>query len=512
MLTTDELLKQATDPFQPSLFPRNRSRDIPIYLPLEKEPASPAKRKRGAQPGNQNARKCKAREASLPTTIAPEAIAGGVAYPAARAAGQPFSQSLVMEPSANFAPTFIDFDRQRRRNSRCDLARDIREFTELSLRLGQHFDQALITGQRKATRLAFKCLLTCANAIDKFAALSIRLTWQERVLTRCADHAHLSRVHKDPNVHIFKYSFLEDPHTLSTYSGQSASPVSFLTDRHWLLIAPLITAQLAADKEAALQKRDPTKKQRASRAVPWPERFLLDGILWKLATACTWSELPQPYPLRRCQDLYRSLARSGRLGHILTILHEDLNEYSNLGLKQMALNGEYLVWGSKILYIPHGEHNWQGLVTLLLLQLSHRILLHERRNHPPSLGSQVAHCLPDLPSLYRSTSDMQSLKRLINPRRFIPAGTLRIPPPINHPSLNSLPPFSDHILKMGGSRGVHISRVELHTSPPDAASAKSTRSEHAGKISSQFFGPLHHCNNLVHNSPGIARKPRSKVK
>ena len=465
----------------------------PIYLPQPEIPQGslpllppPAKRKRGAQPGNQNARRDKAREASLlipsalsgtTTTLAPEAIANGVANPAARAAGL----------------TFIDLDRRFRHENRAGLAEDIKEFTEYSQILSDHFDQAIYTGQHKATNLAFKCLITCASAIGKFAELSIRLTLQERALASCADHAYLARIRKNPDVCVYKPSFLQKPDTLSTYAGADECPVSFLNDRQWFLLEPLIKAQVAADQAVALASRDPAKKQRASRAVPWPERFLLDGILWKLATACTWPKLPKPYPVRRCQALYQSLQKSGRLGHIFTILHEDFNACCRLSLKQMALNGEYLLWGSKILYIPHGKHNWQGLITLLLLQGTRRVLLREQRNRPPSLGYKLAHCYPDLPSLYSSTSDMELLKKLINPRKLVPRGILRIPPPYNHPSLKNLPlQFS----RIWGGLGVGSppSSVEAHLSvcsplsnchPPVRASAKSPARRGKGERSEE---------------------------
>jgi len=102
---------------------------------------------------------------------------------------------------------------------------------------------------------------------------------------------------------------------LSTYCGGLHPSGAFLTDRHWFLIEPLIAALRQEQTELA---RLLGKRYRRSQ---YPDRFLLDGVLWKLATACNWDELPPEYPLRSCQRLYRQLYNTGRMAAIYEIIN-----------------------------------------------------------------------------------------------------------------------------------------------------------------------------------------------
>ncbi len=107
----------------------------------------PAKRKRGAQPGNQNARRkqplntkaIKAILGSDPTLLARAAIAHAVAIPA----------QISPEPGIRVAgaaraaagPTYIDLSRQLRRAHYASMLAGIHEFTELTQILGSPFRQ-----------------------------------------------------------------------------------------------------------------------------------------------------------------------------------------------------------------------------------------------------------------------------------------------------------------------------------------------------------------------------------
>lgn len=426
MLTTKPLLKRGSVPLRPSLIPRQGSRDIqPIYLPpdqasQESDPAilapeaiatphDPPKRRRGGQPGNQNARKFKKGDAGTPA------------------------------PDANL--TYIDLDRRHRRQHQAAFTSCIHELTDMSRRLSPHFDTTLHTGQHKASRHVFKFLISCANNINRLSGELIRLTWQDRTLSSCANQAHSQlRRYENPDLFVFK-PLLQKVDTLSTYAGQPHCPVSFLNDRQWKCLESLIRDQVAENRAAALARRDPEKKQRTSRLVPWPARFLLDGILWKLATARPWPKLPKPYPARRCQALYQSLKRSGRLGYIFTILHDDLVEFGEKLLPGMALNGEYMLWGSKVLYIPHGKPDWQGLTSLLLLQCTRRLLLRDQRKRRHTF---IALLESDGPRMPPQPSYLGLLSKLVKRHPLIPAGTVRTPPPFYHPALRYYPPFAGY--------------------------------------------------------------------
>ena len=227
---------------------------------------------------------------------------------------------------------------------------------------------------------------------------------------------------------------IEDPHTRTTYNGLPSSPASFLNDRHWHAIQPLLD-NLHQEISVILVRK--------SRLIPYPDRFLLDGILWKLAIGSNWSDLPAPYPIRRCQKLYRQLCHTGSMALILTHLHQDLVGYGDTDLETIALSGKYALFRNRIFCRTKTHPTWQELIALLLLQCSQKTSLRLQRLFPPPFS------LRRLPG-YRP--GLLRLPGLRMPRRvqpFVPPALtkkdtlrgyflLKIPSPMDHPTLKGL--------------------------------------------------------------------------
>jgi len=91
-----------------------------------------------------------------------------------------------------------------------------------------------------------------------------------------------------------------------------------LTDSQWeLLQGPFVS--LRAD-------RDSFRKYRRRKPMP-PDRFLLEGIFWKLANGLRRRDLAGKYPPRRCQELYHALRHSGHMQTIFDRLQSYLDTF-----------------------------------------------------------------------------------------------------------------------------------------------------------------------------------------
>jgi len=159
------------------------------------------------------------------------------------------------------------------------------------------------------------------------------------------------------------------PQTLRKKSADSApsvpspwSSVAFLTDSQWLLLQPLLTTLRAHQA-----------RQRKYRIKPgWDDRVLLDTILWKLAAACRWEDLPSSSLIRACKLLYRQLCLSGRMASIYTLLHQNLNPSPNLLIGRRAGRGAerpiFQIVHNRITFTSPESRTWQHRTALLLLQ------------------------------------------------------------------------------------------------------------------------------------------------
>jgi transposase len=392
----------------------------------------------------------------------------------------------------------------------------IHDLVDLTWQLSDASDLVLLNNDSRAFLAILKVIDRVANRVSSLALMEHRRSFQFRTLSACAENASVTlanawaprqpkprcRWHEPyyipistsfgnqptPVVYLpltidnspFVPVFLQNPDTLSTYCGLPDCPVSFLNDRHWHCLRLLIADQVAEDqaRAKALAALHPDIKRRASRAVPWPERFLLDGILWKLATACAWQDLPKPYPYRRCQKLYQSLRKSGRMLHIFDILHADLHAYGDADLLDMALNGDYQVFGSRILYIPHGKHTWQGLIALLLLQCTHHANLVYARTHPQPCFEPR---LPRLPPLFNDLFESDYIPPIP------PPGTLKVPVPINHPVLRTSP-LNSRIWRTMSPSGGRSGGVAFQTKQPSPP-AKPPRLLHGKSKGTHLISP-----------------------
>jgi len=84
-----------------------------------------------------------------------------------------------------------------------------------------------------------------------------------------------------------------------------------LTDHQWALIQPLLSA--------------PAPPSAPRGRPPYPDRLILDAILWKVRTGLPWYKMPPHYPAwQTCYYHYRVLRDAGLLDQIYALLAQDL--------------------------------------------------------------------------------------------------------------------------------------------------------------------------------------------
>jgi len=119
---------------------------------------------------------------------------------------------------------------------------------------------------------------------------------------------------------------------------------------------------------------DSSRKYR--RRIPLPaDRFLFEGLLWKLAGGLRWQDLPDKFPLRPCQDLYWALIRTGHLQAIYQQLHWHLNVYAEATLDELFERGCFVIKGNRVQLFPSEDLTWEKFTALFLLQQA----FHARR-------------------------------------------------------------------------------------------------------------------------------------
>jgi len=138
-----------------------------------------------------------------------------------------------------------------------------------------------------------------------------------------------------------------------------------LTDSQWWLLQ---------DTFGSLHVELDSIRRRPRKPLP-ADRFLLEGILWKLAGGLRWQDLAGNYPVRLCQDLYRALYWSGRMQAIYQQLHWHLNIYGEAALDELVERGCFVITGNRVHLSPSEEQTWEKYTALLLLQQA----FHARR-------------------------------------------------------------------------------------------------------------------------------------
>ncbi len=132
----------------------------------------------------------------------------------------------------------------------------------------------------------------------------------------------------------------------------------------------LIDAQWVLLREAVVSQRadlDYYRKYPRRKPLP-PDRFLLEGILWKLASGLRWRDLMDKYPVRQCQELYSALVRSGRMQTVYNRLLGFLNTNGEATLSALVERGCFVISGNRVLLAPLEKPAWEKYTALLLLQ------------------------------------------------------------------------------------------------------------------------------------------------
>jgi hypothetical protein len=120
---------------------------------------------------------------------------------------------------------------------------------------------------------------------------------------------------------------------------------------------------------------DSFRKYKRRKPLP-SDRFLLDGILWKLANGLRWRDLAGKYPVRRCQELYSALYRSGRMQTVYRKLEWYLDVYGGSALGALVQGGCFVISGNHVLLARSEKLTWEKYTALLLLQQAY----HARRS------------------------------------------------------------------------------------------------------------------------------------
>jgi hypothetical protein len=177
------------------------------------------------------------------------------------------------------------------------------------------------------------------------------------------------------------------------------------TDAQWWLLQETFVS-LHADL-------DYFRKYRRRKPLP-SDRFLLEGILWKLANGLRWRDLAGEYPVRLCQELYFALYRSGRMQTIYNRLLGFLNVCGETTLQSLVERGCFVISGSRVLLAPSETLTWEKYSALLLLQRAY----HARRSIKSRIASERRRkgCLYRLPSVKVSGSLGRSPRHPSQPR------------------------------------------------------------------------------------------------
>src|SRR5262245_8032665 len=96
-----------------------------------------------------------------------------------------------------------------------------------------------------------------------------------------------------------------------------------LTDQQWELLAPFFP------------------RRPIQRGGQWKDdRFMLNGILWRLNTGAPWRDLPERFgPWQTVYDRFRKIRKSGLLDRIIERLQLRLNEAGLIDPELFCIDG-----------------------------------------------------------------------------------------------------------------------------------------------------------------------------
>jgi integrase/recombinase XerC len=136
-----------------------------------------------------------------------------------------------------------------------------------------------------------------------------------------------------------------------------------LTGAQWDLLLDICVSQRAdIDYFHKYRRRKPNPS----------DRFLIEGIFWKLANGLHWRDLAGKYPVRRCQEFYGALVRSGRMQTIYNRLRGHLDVNGDTTLIALVERGCFVLSGNHILLAPSEKPTWEKYTALMLLQQGNR--------------------------------------------------------------------------------------------------------------------------------------------
>ena len=385
-------------------------------LPAPKQGNPPAKKKRGGQPGNQNARKQGIYSLHQPSTLGQ--LHGQIKFLQNRLRKKPSSIKQVLAESERLWGELKNLEAQDSAASETDT---------LAMQL---------IGLAKAAAISEIPALRRRRALadlahDPFGWFEV--DYRSRGIERDADSFFFvseKSARNSPLSQFLPASVSPQKPAFWDAAGVPAFATS-LTDEQWALLAPLIPPDpfmdwllgeppilIAAnrwkftrhesgefsdfvamqDYYQALQRfpallmppHPPAKRRGRPRSEESP-RALLDAILWRLSTGRTWKELPQEFPsARKCARYYRRLFLSGSLYTLLYALYQHLRLEALVDIRDLADQGLFTTTPSQhIALAPGVPPTWQNYTALLFMQLARDAFLHaerekhrERKYHP----------------------------------------------------------------------------------------------------------------------------------
>jgi transposase len=392
----------------------------------------PARRRRGGQPGNLNAR-----AHGLHSLLAPSPHS---AFLSNLHELQDEAQFPTLPLDRILASAVEQRDRLEVRLAHADDDREFLALLEISFKTSAVIDR-ILRQIAAATRPYADLLRQALSPLEL-----IQSSFHHRGITRDAD-SFFSTFEKStlnsldfpvsgPPSSIFREASQKDGSLSHSFSptfekstlnlvGPSSAlgPPSLLTSSQWSILAPLIPpdpqldhmhgeppALIAASRwrftvevpgplasfealeeyrrltPASVLHEQPAAARRSERGRPSASpRALLDGIFWKLANARGWGDLPPDFPSwRTCQEYYRRLFNSGRLYTLLLALYDHLRMCSGTDPALLVEQGQLtLDPRGKVVPAAAGPLDWQVHTSLLFLQLAHASAARRSRTAPP---------------------------------------------------------------------------------------------------------------------------------
>ena len=337
----------------------NPSRNKDLSAPKRGNP--PAKKKRGGQPGNQNARKQGVYSLHQPSDLGQ--LRGQIKFLQIRLRKRPASAKGVLAESERLWKELEHLEAQ----DGATLGTDALAMQLINLRKAVTCDVSALLCQRTLADLAH----------DPFGWFEV--DYRRWGIHRDADSFFFVSEKSARNSLLSQFLPASQRSACWDAAGVPAFATS-LTDEQWDLLAPLIPPDpqedwllgqppvlIAANRwkftrhepgefsdfvamqtyyeglqrcPALLAPPHPAAKRRGRPRSEESPRALLDAILWKLSTGRTWQELPQEFPsARKCARYYRRLFLSGRLYTLLYALYQHLRLEALVDIRDLLEQG-----------------------------------------------------------------------------------------------------------------------------------------------------------------------------